>query len=87
MNYQDGGNNNDELDISDAESDVSDLPPMSSSQQQSQNVALNNISRPDLSSSSLSGIFRTAEDPGKWFKPSLLGVKASALGFYTIGRP
>lgn len=69
MNYQDGGNNNDELDISDAESDVSDLPPMSSSQQQSQNVALNNISRPDLSSSSLSGIFsKTAEDPGKWFK-------------------
>lgn len=69
MNYQDDGNNNYELDISDAESDVSDLPPMSSSQQQSQNVALNNISRPDLSSSSLSGIFsKTAEDPGKWFK-------------------
>ncbi|KAF5094982.1 hypothetical protein D0Z00_003311 [Geotrichum galactomycetum] len=67
-NYQDGGNT-DELDISDAESDVSDLPPMSSSQQQSQNVALNSISRPDVSSSSLSGIFsKTAEDPGKWFK-------------------
>lgn len=66
--YPDDIHSSEELEISDTESDVSYLPPMSSSQQQSQSIASNNTSKPDLSTSSLSGILKTAEDPGKWFK-------------------
>lgn len=68
VSYPGDIHSSDELDISDTESDVSYLPPMSSSQQQSQSIASNNTSKPDLSTSSLSGILKTAEDPGKWFK-------------------
>lgn len=59
--------NSDDFDESDAESDVSDLPPMSSRRQSG--VALTNLARAEASSTSLSGILsRTADDHAKWFK-------------------
>lgn len=64
--YHDSNNNSEEYDESDAESDVSDLPPMSSSRQ---NLAMTNLKRAEASSTSLSGILsRTADEHAKWFQ-------------------
>lgn len=58
--------NSDEFDDSGAESDVSDLPPMSSRRQ---SVALNNLKRAEASTTSLSGILsRSADEHAKWFQ-------------------
>lgn len=56
----------DEDGYSDAESDVSDLPPMPSRRH---SVALNHLNVSESSSTSLSGIFsRSADDHARWFR-------------------
>lgn len=58
--------NSDDYEESGAESDVSDLPPMSSRRT---SVALNSLKRAEASTTSLSGILsRSADEHAKWFQ-------------------